>query len=74
MKHIRYGGVAFTNNVSEKEINQFVANLPAADRASLFTVVKKLEDQGLITLYDEENSTIDQDQMEFQVPNGGDGE
>ncbi|HHT37556.1 MAG: hypothetical protein ACE3NC_00360 [Candidatus Wallacebacter cryptica] len=72
-KHLKYGGVAFVNNVSPEEINKFVRSLPDYERESLFEVVNKLQDAGLITVYDGDNITIDRDQQEFQVPNHGDG-
>lgn len=72
-KHLKFGGVSFKNNVSPEEINEFVRNLPESERDSLFEVVNKLRDAGLITLYDGDNITIDRDQELFQVPNNGDG-
>ncbi|NLM68958.1 MAG: hypothetical protein GX177_03030 [Firmicutes bacterium] len=72
-KHLKFGGVSFKNNVSPEEINEFVRNLPESERDSLFEVVNKLRDAGLITLYDGDNITIDRDQEQFQVPNNGDG-
>ena len=72
-KHLKFGGVSFKNNVSPEEINEFVRNLPESERDSLFEVVNKFRDAGLITLYDGDNITIDRDQEQFQVPNNGDG-
>lgn len=72
-KHLKFGGVSFKNNVSPEEINEFVRNLPESERDSLFEVMNKLRDAGLITLYDGDNITIDRDQEQFQVPNNGDG-
>lgn len=72
-KHLKFGGVSFKNNVSPEEINEIVRNLPESERDSLFEVVNKLRDAGLITLYDGDNITIDRDQEQFQVPNNGDG-
>lgn len=72
-KHLKFGGVSFKNNVSPEEINEFVRNLPESERDSLFEVVNKLRDAGLITLYDGDNITIDRAQEQFQVPNNGDG-
>lgn len=57
-KYLKYGGVQFTNNVSPKEINLFVRDLPQAKKDNLYEVIKELEVQGLITLH-HEFSTID---------------
>ncbi|HHX01538.1 MAG TPA: DUF3684 domain-containing protein [Firmicutes bacterium] len=73
-KHLKYGGVSFTNNVPPEQINDFVRNLPDEDKDSLFEVVTKLRDAGLITLFDGDNTTIDRDQEQFQIPNNGDGQ
>lgn len=47
-KHLKYGGVSFVNNVSPEEINRFVQDLPSEDKDSLFEVVNKLKEAGLI--------------------------
>mgnify|MGYP000356459582 FL=1 len=73
-KHLKYGGVSFVNNVSPEEINRFVRDLPSEDKDSLFEVVNKLKEAGLITVFDGDNTTIDHDQEPYLVPNGGDGE
>ena len=65
-KYIKYGGVKFINNVTPEEINSFVRELPLGDRESLFTVIKKLDQQGLISLLeDEEMTTIDANMQPF---------
>lgn len=65
-KHLKFGGVSFKNNVSPEEINEFVRNLPESERDSLFEVVNKLRDAGLITLYDGDNITIDEIRNSFK--------
>lgn len=49
----RHGGVHFSNNVSPEEINQFVRQLPASKRDSLFEVLQELSQQGLITIHND---------------------
>ncbi|MDA8233493.1 MAG: hypothetical protein M0Z31_01550 [Clostridia bacterium] len=66
-KFIKYGGVHFTNNVPPEEINNFVRQLPAEKRDSLFEVVKELEDAGLITLDQSLISTADDETIEYQT-------
>ncbi len=70
--HIQYGGVRFKNNVPPEVINEFVQNLSSDQKDSLFDVVRLLSENGLITLYDGDNSTIDQNMQEFMEPKGGD--
>jgi len=57
---LKYGGVKFTNNVSAKEINLFVRNLPSDKKDNLYEVIKELEENGLIDLH-HEFSSIDDD-------------
>lgn len=59
-QYIKYGGVMFENNVPPEEINKFVRELPESKRSSLFEVVKILDQAGLITLYPDEVTTIDE--------------
>lgn len=73
-KHVKYGGVRFENNVSPEKINEFVRRLPASRKESLFEIVSQLDKEGLITLYDGDNVTIDKNMAEFMVPNNGDGQ
>ena len=63
---VKYGGIKFVNNVSPAEINYYVENLPESDRRSLFQVVRKLHQEGLITLDDSELSTIDDETICWQ--------
>ncbi|RAL23372.1 hypothetical protein [Thermoflavimicrobium daqui] len=49
----RHGGVHFTPNVTAKEINRFVDNLPEEKRESMFEVLQELSNAGLITLYND---------------------
>lgn len=72
-RHIKYGGVRFVNNASPKEINNFVRNLPEHQKDSLFEVVRLLDQEGLITLIDGDNTTVDKNMEEFMIPNNGDG-
>lgn len=67
-KFVKYGGVKFTNNVSPKEINLFVRNLPSHKKDNLYEVIKELEESGLITIEDE-TSSIDDEMIPFMVPN-----
>ena len=57
-KYVQWGGVSFTNNAAPEEINEYVRQLPADKKDSLFEVVKELEKAGLITLDDSHLSTI----------------
>jgi hypothetical protein len=68
-QYLKYGGVAFTNNVPPEEINRFVRELPEEDRQSLYQVVHKLQDAGLITVHDGDVTTID-DEMEPYLETG----
>ncbi|NLJ74046.1 MAG: hypothetical protein GX331_03545 [Firmicutes bacterium] len=72
-RHIKYGGVRFVNNASPEEINNFVRNLPEHQKDSLFEVVRLLDQEGLITLIDGDNTTVDKNMEEFMIPNNGDG-
>lgn len=74
VKYLKFGGVSFENNVSPEEINKFVRDLPEHDKNSIFEVVSKLKNAGLINVYEGDSITIDQDQQQLQEPNGGDGE
>ncbi len=49
----RHGGVHFSNNVSPQEINEFVRQLPAGKRDSLFEVLQELGQKGLITIHND---------------------
>ena len=49
----RHGGVHFSNNVPPEEINQFVGQLPAGKRESLFEVLQELRNSGLITIHND---------------------
>lgn len=66
-QHVKFGGVKFENNVSPAEINDFVKNLPDTERKSLFQVIKKLDQAGLITLDDSDLSTIDDETIDWQI-------
>lgn len=68
-EYIKYGGVAFTNNVTPEEINEFVHSLPDEDRESMYEVVKRLSEEGLITLHQGDLSTAD-DEMEPYLETG----
>ena len=72
-RHIKYGGVRFVNNASPEEINNFVRNLPEHQKDSLFEVVRLLDQEGLITLIDGDNTTVDKNMEEFMIPNNGGG-
>lgn len=48
-KVVKFGGIAFHNNVEPEEINKFVRELPQQKKDSLFEVLKELDAQGLIT-------------------------
>ncbi|MCR8978308.1 hypothetical protein P4V86_08975 [Brevibacillus laterosporus] len=50
---VKHGGVHFRNNVPPQEINNFIRKLPAGKRESLFEVLDKLEQSGLITVYND---------------------
>ncbi|NLV90948.1 MAG: hypothetical protein GX030_00965 [Firmicutes bacterium] len=73
-KHIRFGGVRFENLAPPEEINRFVRELPESDRESMFQVVQKLREAGLIVTYDGDNSTVDTEMMPYLVPNTKDKE
>jgi len=64
-KYIKYGGIRFTLNRPEEEINRFVRDLGPAKKDSLFEVVKELRQQGLIDVDDEDLSTIDDVMLPF---------
>ncbi|ADG82812.1 hypothetical protein [Thermincola potens] len=64
-KFVKYGGVKFTNTVEPKEINNFVRNLPAEKKDSLFEVIQELDKAGLISL-EHEFSTLDDETLEWQ--------
>lgn len=49
----RHGGVHFSNNVSPEQINEFIRQLPAGKRDSLFEVLQELQDSGLITIHND---------------------
>jgi hypothetical protein len=49
----RHGGVHFSANVPADEINQFVKNLPAGKRESLYEVLHALDTKGLITIHND---------------------
>jgi len=66
VKFIKYGGVHFINNVSPEEINDFVRQLPAEQKDSLFEVVKELDAAGLITLDLSKISTADDETIKHQ--------
>lgn len=65
-QHVKFGGVSFTNNVSPEEINNFVKQLPDSERQSLFQVIKKLNQNGMITVDDSDLSTIDDETIDWQ--------
>ncbi|MBA4541897.1 hypothetical protein H1164_03140 [Thermoactinomyces daqus] len=46
----RHGGVHFRANVSEQELNRFVAFLPESRRSNMAQVMKELESAGMITI------------------------
>lgn len=48
--YARHGGVHFTPNASEQEINHYVNQLSEEKRESMFQVMKELEKAGLITI------------------------
>lgn len=64
--YVKYGGMKFVNNVPPAEINEFVRNLPAEKRESLFEVVHELDRAGLISLDDSELTTIDTETEQWQ--------
>lgn len=64
-EYAKFGGVKFRNNVSAEEINKFVRELPASERESLFQVIRRLEIEGLITVDDEDLTTIDKSMEPF---------
>ncbi|MDI9441437.1 MAG: hypothetical protein QM392_04805 [Bacillota bacterium] len=70
--YLKYGGVHFVNNVSPEEINRFVNSLSEEERSSLYNVVTLLREEGLISLIDDDITTIDHSAEEFLVPNAGD--
>lgn len=66
-EHImKYGGVKFLNNVSEKEINLFIRDLPEEKRESLAEVTEELVKAGLIDIIPGHYSTVDKDQEDEQ--------
>ncbi|HHT42296.1 MAG TPA: hypothetical protein GX014_02740 [Firmicutes bacterium] len=71
-QYLKYGGVRFVQNAPPEEINSFVNSLSEEERSSLYNVVTRLKDEGLITLIPGDTTTIDQDMEEFLVPNAGD--
>lgn len=68
-KYLKYGGVRFINNAPPEEINAFVNSLSEEERSSLYNVVVRLEEEGLISLIEGDTTTIDQDLEEFLIPN-----
>jgi len=46
----RHGGVHFENIKTPEEINEFVRNLPAGKRDSMFEVLQELSQNGYITI------------------------
>lgn len=63
---IKFGGMHFVSNVSEVQINQFVASLPEEKRESLAEVAHELQEAGLISMVPEKFTTIDTDQEDEQ--------
>lgn len=63
--HARFGGVKFRNNAPVEEINKFVRGLRAEERESLFEVLTRLQSEGLITIDDEDITTIDRSMQPF---------
>ncbi|MBA4494069.1 hypothetical protein ACFO25_11040 [Paenactinomyces guangxiensis] len=51
--YARHGGVHFTLNVPEEEMNRYVRELPEQKRESMFQVMKELENAGLITVFND---------------------
>ena len=68
----KYGGVHFVNNVSPEEINRFVNSLSDEEHCALYTMITLLREEGLISLIDDDITTIDHSAEEFLVPNAGD--
>lgn len=64
-RYLKYGGVRFSNNVPPQEINEFVRQLPASERESLFEVVHRLEQEGLITIHHGDQTTIDDEMQPY---------
>ncbi|QDX91684.1 hypothetical protein JNUCC42_17225 [Brevibacterium sp. JNUCC-42] len=50
---VKHGGVHFRNNVTPQEINNYIRKMPAGKRESLFEVLDHLEEDGLITVYND---------------------
>lgn len=63
---VKFGGMQFVNNVSEEQINEFVANLPDEKRDSLAEVAHELQQAGMISMIPGEFKTIDRDQEDEQ--------
>lgn len=64
--YLKYGGVRFINNVPPREINRFVRELPDEKRSSMYEIAKELCDHGLITIYEGQFSTADDETETFQ--------
>lgn len=68
-RYIKYGGVRFSYKAPPSRIDAFVRQLPAHQRESLFEVVKRLEQEGLIQIHHGDLTTID-DEMEPYLETG----
>lgn len=66
--HVKYGGVRFVNNVPPREINEYVRSLPPEEKESLFEVIQKLRQEGMITVFDGDVVTIDDEMQDMQEP------
>ena len=52
---VKYGGTAFQNNVAPEHIHDFVRQLPYEEKQSVYEVINRLENQGLISKIDMSN-------------------
>lgn len=52
--YAKFGGVHFVNLVPQRQINEFVRDLPGTKRDSLFEVMQELDQGGLIKILNDE--------------------
>lgn len=65
-KYLKFGGMKFTQQASNKEINSFVRELSGEQKQSLFQVAKELDEENLIELHNGEMNTIDNETLSDQ--------
>lgn len=69
-KYVKFGGMKFEQNASNKEVNKFVNKLPDKKKQSIHQVVESLDEQGLIDLKNQV-TTIDDEMIEWQETDKG---